>query len=401
MTKLKKLLVVRREKYASMEPKHFWEQTISVPEELKKPFVDWLSFTVEYTDESWAWLESVFGELGTEEKGFAGYTNTFRTSGEVFGAFSPERRIQRIYVSLSSKALYQFDSSQTSLGKLIREAILHKGKFTRIDLAQDDYEGYLNLPLIFEKLKRKEVSTRFRGYSKYEGSGNDDSSEGISEDHKTKKSGYTIYIGSFRRSNCFVRIYDKRNQVGEECAWPIWNRMEFQLNQEAADQYCNPTWNVDPDTGEILKTKARFPDPNRAGFEQRNFPKTAYYYLKFLDPSYKHKVNSLGHMYLEEKHKRHWSVCDWWTDFLKVSEGQSIGLPKNETGLEEIENWLKSQTSGAYYLLTKIHGEKYTEEFLKVGKEKFERNKKYQNLLKQGRENRSNTSKNLPDEVPF
>nr|EMN21842.1 hypothetical protein LEP1GSC063_3250 [Leptospira santarosai serovar Arenal str. MAVJ 401] len=34
-----------------MEQKHFWEQTITVPEELKRPFVDWLSFTVEYTDE--------------------------------------------------------------------------------------------------------------------------------------------------------------------------------------------------------------------------------------------------------------------------------------------------------------------------------------------------------------
>ncbi|TGK20246.1 replication initiation factor, partial [Leptospira stimsonii] len=57
-----------------MELEHFWEPTISVPEELKRPFVDWLSFTVEFTNESWSWLESVFGELRIEEKGFSGYT---------------------------------------------------------------------------------------------------------------------------------------------------------------------------------------------------------------------------------------------------------------------------------------------------------------------------------------
>ncbi|MDI7164453.1 replication initiation factor domain-containing protein [Leptospira santarosai] len=381
-----------------MEQKHFWEQTITVPEELKRPFVDWLSFTVEYTDESWSWLESVFGELRTEEKGFSGYSNTFRTSGDVFGAYSPKRRHQKIYVSLSSKALYHFGLGETSLVKLIQGAIQKKGKFTRIDLAQDDYEGLLDLPLIYEKLERKEVSTRFRGYSKYESSGKDNSSESPSMDHK---SGYTIYIGSFRKSNCFVRIYDKKLQVGEECAWPVWNRVEFQLNQEAADQYCNPTWNVNPETGEIVKGKNRFPDPRRATFADRSFPKTAYYYLKFLDPYYKQKQDSLGFWYLEETHKRNWADCSWWTQFLQVSEGQSIGLPKNETGLEEIDNWLKHQASGAICLLTSVYGERYIEELLEVGKEKFSRNKKYQNLLQEGIENRAKTSKNFPDEIPF
>ncbi|EMO87266.1 replication initiation factor [Leptospira noguchii str. 2001034031] len=349
-----------------------------MPEELKRPFVDWLSFTVEFTDESWSWLESVFG------------------------AYSPERKSQKLYVSLSSKALYHFGFGKTSLSELIHGAIQRKGKFTRIDLAQDDYEGLLDLPLIYEKLKRKEISTRFRGYTKFESPVTLMESGSLFKDPKIGNHGYTIYIGAFRGSNCFVRIYDKKLQMGEEkCDWPVWNRVEFQLSQEAADQYCNPTWNVNPETGEILKGKSRFADPRRATFADRSFPKTAYYYLKFLDPSYKQKQNDLGHIYLEATHKRHWGDCNWWTQFLNVSEGQSIGLPKNETGLEEIDNWLKTQASGAIKLLTEAYGEEYLLEMLKVGQEKMERNPKYQNLLKSHREKGPKSFEIPFDEVPF
>ncbi|EKO34105.1 hypothetical protein LEP1GSC179_0029, partial [Leptospira santarosai str. MOR084] len=41
----------------------------SVPDFLKHPFVDWLSFTIEYSDLSWSWLKNTFGELKVEERG--------------------------------------------------------------------------------------------------------------------------------------------------------------------------------------------------------------------------------------------------------------------------------------------------------------------------------------------
>ncbi|EMS89719.1 replication initiation factor domain-containing protein [Leptospira noguchii] len=373
-----------------------------VPEELKRPFVDWLSFSIGYSDESWRWLRTVFGELHVEEKGTStGHTHRFRTTSDVYGAFSPNRRTQKIHVSLSSKALFNFRSSALSLTQLIEKAIELKGKFTRIDLALDDYEGLLNLPLIYEKLKRKEVVTRFRGYSKFESPFELVETGSLFRDHKIGKHGYTIYVGSFRKSNCFVRIYDKKLQVGPESVWPIWNRLEFQLNHEAADQYCNPTWNVDPETGEILNTNEKFPDPRRAKFENRSFPRTAYYYLKFLEPTFVQKENDLGHFYLSEKQKHFWNPSSWWTQFLKTAESEKIGLPKNEVGLEGIDRWLRNQTSGAMYLLTEVYGEEYLDEILEEGKERFDKNKKYQNLLKQSEENRKISEKTVIDEVPF
>ncbi|OOV40197.1 replication initiation factor [Leptospira kirschneri serovar Pomona] len=374
---------------------------VSVPEELKKPFVDWLSFSIEYSDKSWEWLRRVFGELHIEEKGTrTGHTHRFRTTGDVFGAFSPERRMHKIHVSMSSKSLFNFQYSY-SLTKLIEEAIELKGKFTRIDLALDDYEGFLNLPYIYEKLKRKEAATRFRNFSKYEAPVQLVESGSLFKDHKIGRHGFTIYVGSFGKSDCFARIYDKKLQVGPECAWPVWNRLEFQLNHDAADQYCNPTWNVDPETGEILNSNERFPDPRRAKFEDRSFPKTAFYYLKFLEPAYKHRINNIGHVYLEEIHKRYWGICSWWTDFLRIAEGEGIGLPKNETGLQDIDNWLRNQTSGAMYLLTEVYGEEYLEQILEEGKEKFENNKKYQNLLKREKDRKLFRKAEEIDEVPF
>lgn len=356
---------------------------LSIPEELERPFVDWLSFTLEHTEESWEFLEVVFGRLEKQEKGYSGYTHTFRTLGDVFGAFSPERRSQKIYVSLSSKALFNLDPNRTNLSGLIQGVIKQGGKFKRIDLALDDYRGKLNLWLMYEKLKRKEVASRFRGFTRFEEHTTVLDSNSLFTDPKIGKSGFTLFIGAFRGSKTFARAYDKKLQVGEECSWPIWNRLEFQLMHEAADQYCNPTWNVDPDTGEILDKNARFPDPRRAVFENRSFPRTAYYYLKFLEPKYKQKQNDLGHFFIEPTHKQHWYPSSWWVDFLKVSKGEGIGLPKNETGLQDIDNWLRNQVSGAVYLMSDIYGEQYFSKLKMEGKEKFERNQKYQNLKDQ------------------
>ncbi|EMN90522.1 replication initiation factor domain-containing protein [Leptospira weilii] len=387
----------------SNNPLEILENQYPIPEYLKNPFVDWLSFSIEYSDDAWDWLHAVFGELKIEEKGTTtGHTHQFRTSADVFGAFSPERRSQKIYISLSSKALFNFGASKETLTTLIQGAIKLQGRFTRIDLAQDDYEGKLNLPFIYEKLQRKEVATRFRGYSKYEAPFDLVTSGSLFKDPKLGKLGYTIYVGAFRGSNVFVRIYDKKLQTGQECAWPIWNRVEFQLNHDAADQYCNPSWNVVPETGEILNTSEKFPDPRRAKFEDRSFPKTAYYYLKFLDPTYKQKTNELGHLYLEQNGKQMWIPCNWWTDFLKTSEREPIGLPRNETGLQDIDNWLKNQVSGAVFLMADLYGDKYFSELKAEGKDRFERNKKYQRLKEQFKEKKQNKMKEeIPDEVGF
>ncbi|OLY62428.1 replication initiation factor, partial [Leptospira santarosai serovar Grippotyphosa] len=81
-------------------------------------------------------------------------------------------------------------------------------------------------------------------------------------------------------------------------------------------------------------------------------------------------------------------------------EGEKIGLPKHETGLQDIDDWLSEQVSGAVFLMSKLFGgEKYYQKLQDKGEPKFERNKKYQNLVKEFEEKQRNGL--VIDEVPF
>ncbi|MCC6274324.1 MAG: replication initiation factor domain-containing protein [Leptospiraceae bacterium] len=345
---------------------------------LKTPFVDWLSFSVKYEEKSFKWIDSVFGDRTELNKGFNGYTNSFLTSLGALCGYSPQMPKNKIHVTLSSKALFNLNGIM-SLSKMIKQIISLDGTFSRIDISQDDYDGYLHLPEILEKLKNQEVSTRFRGFLKVEAYNPEfiEYEKGsLFRDPKRQNSGQTIYIGDWHSDN-FCRKYDKKKQTQAE--YECWNRVEFQFRHKVANEFCNPTFRIDFETGEIKSFDGTF--------EDRSFAKTVYYYLKYITPSYKMiKNKDFGFCYLKEKHRRHWDVCSWWVNFLQAGEGQPIGLPKNETGLEEIKKWQIDQCSGADFLLMEVYGEKYSHEKYLAGKKKFENNPKYLNMLNEFKE---------------
>ncbi|TGM30730.1 replication initiation factor domain-containing protein [Leptospira biflexa] len=369
-----------------------------VPESFKKPFVDWLAFSLEYRKESFDWINKTFGEKALSyEKGMFGYSEAYQTTTQTLIAYSPEKPQNRIHVSLSSGALFRISENYT-VQDIVRKAISLGGKFSRIDIAKDDYDGFLDMEEIFHKLSNGHVASRLRTFVEYRGN---QTTQTI-RSHKSfnspleekKRHGHTIYIGDIK-GRVFVRIYDKEGQMGK--GYNHWVRVEFQLRHDAADMYCNPSkfLNID-EFGEILEDQKKKKDSIRVSvyeereierslssdFANRTFSKTAYYYLKFLEPSFKIRKFKESNI-LFPKHKRHWFVSPWWINFLETYKGESIGLPKNETGLEEIKAWALNSTSGADYLLTMLNGDSWKEEKEKVGEEKFYRNKKYQTLLKQ------------------
>lgn len=365
-----------------------------IPDSFKKPFVDWLSFSVKYHKDSFDWIETTFGGKSIPmEKGAFGYTDAYFTDTKALIAFSPLKPQNKIHVSLSSGALFRI-SENISVSEIVSKVIKLEGKFSRIDLAQDDYDGFLQMEEIFQKLANGSVASRLRSFSEYRGNQQTQVIKShksfTSSNEKNKRYGQTIYIGDMKQGKVFVRIYDKEAQTGK--GYDHWIRTEFQLRHQAADNYCNPKAYFSPETGEEGKRKKNSiivsmheeTDVNgnlSSDFTNRSFSKTAFYYLKFLEPSFKIERFEDSEI-LTLKHKRHWTVSSWWSEFLLTNEGQSIGMPKNETGLEEIKNWALNATSGADYLLTQLYGEDWTEERDKAGKEKFEKNKKYQTLVK-------------------
>lgn len=340
-------------------------QINKINSESERPFIDWLSFSIPFSEENLQKLK-IFGEPERiSEKGYQFYSQAFWTVYGVLIAYSPERPENKIYISLSAKSL-KLISMILNIDQIINFGIDNHGKFTRIDLTLDDYRENLNLDTIHEKIKKNEIVTKFRNYSVYEGE-----VYSVIESGKIgKTTAKTIYLGDLRTSEIIVRIYDKGKKEG--APFP-WIRVEFQLRKDSADQYVNHGTFINKNTGEIKKGKNSEKVSSGIKFSDRNFQKLAYYYLRFLEPT-KSKSGRL-------LNKRYWDISKFWIDFLGVSEGEKIGLPKYETGLEDLREWFLKQNSGAEYLLKKAFGEDFEREKIKTGKEKFLKNEKYKKLL--------------------
>lgn len=333
---------------------------MNISEELKKPFVDWLSFTIPKTEEN---LSSLwfFGEKSQELKSWNSYDIAYFTNSGVLIAYHSSKSILRIYISLSAKALFSQDHT---VGKIIQWGKSKDAKFTRIDLAQDDYDGFLNIDQIYLKIKNGELVTRFRNFSVYE---NHEFSTIESGRIGSGETGKTIYLGNLKTSNTVVRIYDKG---AKEKTNYHWIRVEYQLRHESADQYCAKNLLVD-DSGEIARRGKKV---YLLDFEKRNFPEIANYYLEFLDPRKKN-----GNL----THKRYWNKSEFWAKFLKTQEKESIGLPKYQTGLEDLREWAGRSIVGINYLLEKAYGSEWKKEREEKGKERFENKPYYNQLLKE------------------
>ena len=256
--------------------------------------------------------------------------------------------------------------------EIVKWAIKRKGKFTRIDLTKDDYSNLLDLDTILHKIKIGELVTRFRNFSVYE---NQEFSTIESGKIGHGKGAKTIYLGNLKKSNVVVRIYDKG---AKEKTNYNWIRVEYQLRHEVADQYCSSSILIDPESGEIKKTK-NSEKIITGNIDQRDFPSVANYYLRFLDETRGKKGNIL--------HKRHWKTSLFWEKFIGTTEKNSIGLPKYKAGLEDLREWATRSISGLNYLLEEAYGEDYKKQRKEEGKKKFSENQRYQNLLRDKREN--------------
>jgi len=373
-------------------------QTFPLPRDIKRPFVDWLSFSVPYDKGNFAWIVETLGERTDLDKGFMGYSQSFVTDFGARVGYSPDKPENKIHVVLSGKSLAGLNG-QLSIETLIESVIEIEGKFCRIDIALDDFDGLLDFETIWTKLENKEVGTRFKTYSRIQGKktkiDNPDDFSRIEsgslwkDTSRPMKSGDTIYIGN-RSSDVFCRIYDKIKETksnrisvnGKTYVLPFWNRLEFELKGTAADQYCNPHDFINLETGEICH-KSIGKKVRRSSFLDRSFPRTAYYYLKFLEPTYKFKKLENGTRFRELKHKRHWESSLWWTQFLQTAEGEKIGLSFVRPGLENVRDWMMNQNSGAFYLLKELFGDKFIKTLEDQGEEKFSENKRYQKLMRE------------------
>lgn len=295
------------------------------PHTSRLPFVDWLSFSLPYSEISLDFIQSQIGRIDWRNRGFEGYPISGLIVGGGMVGLDPNRPENRIHVSLSAKALSVL---QFTADDLISQIFAIDGKFSRIDIAKDDYDGLLNITNLEDKFAIDEVRTRFktsnRMRSRKRGSG---------------IIGDTLYLGS-RDSESFCRIYDKQLQTNSEGSWI---RVEIEFKGKKAHVI-----------GRAIALGIFNADNLILG------------YIEFIDSTHQKKQNCLR--------------SPFWDKFLNFGQKERITLPKYERGLEEIADWVQDQTTGALGLIARTKGIEEIQRLILIGLEKAQKSKRYQKI---------------------
>lgn len=193
---------------------------------------------------------------------------------------------------------------------------------TRLDVAYDDFNGVLNLHYLADQSRlwrNKEYPYRdpllnpiisfFRKGRIIEGTGSD--------------YGFTVLFGAQRRSNCYMRVYDKQVEKRTEYSWVRW---EVSLAKENAFNFVSQYVNSDKSIGYY-------------------FSSLVYSYIKFIDPAQ------------SDRHNGDFVFQEWYLDFIgQANEISIVSKYPFEYTLDSAERYL-NQFAASLALLRAVHGE--------------------------------------------
>lgn len=191
---------------------------------------------------------------------------------------------------------------------------------TRLDVAIDDFKGYLTIPQMYNKLRDgcMTSSAGLRKFRHFE-SGEIDSGE---------ITGETLYFG---KGDIMFRFYDKKgerlargNELDESIE--IWNRYEIQLRHERAEVALNIIANGGMEIGEFVKGVM-----------------SQYLTFRIKNPN--------------DSNKRRWKICPWWQKFLDEVEPLRLTLVHPENTLIRSQNWIMKSASATIAMLQELYGD--------------------------------------------
>lgn len=135
---------------------------------------------------------------------------------------------------------------------------------TRLDVAYDDFNGVLDLPLLCTETQHKNFVSRFKDWQVIFGN------KGIAVNHGSNK------------SNVYIRIYDKRLEQKVEKLIPHWVRCELQIRKECALGFIKLKDTVENKYFSVLNYYLRYTLPNDNDTNNSRLD-TAPYWLKFIE----------------------------------------------------------------------------------------------------------------------
>jgi len=203
-------------------------------------------------------------------------------------------------------------------------------KITRLDVAADDLDGFLDIEALCEDTRDHEFVSRFNDWQVIEGS-----------------KGSSVTHGSMK-SDVFLRIYDKARERGYEDG-RHWIRSEIQLRRERAQKFALLEGSIGENYAGILVNYLRYIDDDGTDSNKWRLPMKKY-----------------------------------WSDFIGAASRISLyEKPGMEYNIQNLEDYVYKQCGNAVDALIKIKGQGlFTTELRRRG---TAQNPKYERLIEEYR----------------
>lgn len=169
-----------------------------------------------------------------EDYAFYGYIAKYVFS-HIQVMISPEEDEKGTLIELKGQGCREFESLLVAQGRSWFDFFMQCEKenvhYKRIDLAINDKVGFLSIPYLAEKCRRRELTSKFRSFQEL-GSGK------FSEESEEQFVGTTLYIGSLK-SDIYFCFYEKKIEQMIKKGLPleeadIKNRYEIRLKNDRA-----------------------------------------------------------------------------------------------------------------------------------------------------------------------
>lgn len=193
-------------------------------------------------------------------------------------------------------------------------------RYSRIDIALDDFIGLLDFDLMEDKIKKGEVISLSRTRN-IEASLDFKKAEKLDNNGKSK--GKTIYFGN-KNSLMMIRFYDKKREQQAKkifCPFEFWQRYEIVLKREKAIDFV-----------EKLRSGENFSDL---------YLKVMSGLIRFVEPS-------------DDKNKARWKTSPFWDDFIKGSKPIKLKRKNLDPSILKTISWVDQSVIGSLQLLVEI-----------------------------------------------
>lgn len=178
---------------------------------------------------------------------------------------------------------------------------------SRIDIACDDREGYLDMDKIIDKARANDINSRMRRRNIHE------SIDGVN------KAGSTLYIGA-PSSDFRVRIYDKALEQGAEGHWIRVELVMRAVNANAFVLEMTNSENVGKLAAQVINDKFSFIERDDSNISRC-------------------------------------TVCGWWLAFVdELGKVRLVSRKVIQHGVDHIRDWIQTQVGPSLYILMQTMG---------------------------------------------